>query len=104
MKTVGVMILDMSRLPDWKLVEALRKEYGVAGVTVLPDVDADFVVQSMHERNQLIMQVSHKYPEETRFETALRYLQERENATNGPASGSCEGTGEEKAEVAQGSG
>lgn len=34
--------------------------------------------------NELIMAVGNKYPGETRHQTALRYIQERESATEGP--------------------
>ena len=34
--------------------------------------------------NQLLMAVEKKHPEETRHQTALRYIQEREAACHGP--------------------
>jgi len=35
--------------------------------------------------NELIFSVANKYPDETRHETALRYIQEREQRVSGPS-------------------
>jgi hypothetical protein len=76
-----------------KTLAAIKKYYSVPGAFVHPD-DADVIqkaLNSKHERlekyDQLIYAVAKKCPGESRFETALRYINEKEGNLD---DGSCD--------------
>lgn len=63
-------------LHDYLTPEELKE--GIKTKEIEASLRADLAA-AVEKYNELIMQVSNKYPGETRYETALKYLREREN-------------------------
>lgn len=69
--------------------ETKRLEVQIAGLKALMPLYDELLIRcaiAESERNELVMAVACKFPNETRFQTALRYIREREAKKVAPSS------------------